>query len=289
MPALRMRDVRFRHDGSSSWALDGVSVDVDEGEFVALLGPNGAGKSTFCLLCNGLAPSAVGGMVEGSVEVFGLDVSKRSVSELSASVGMVFQEPESQLFCMSVEEEVAFGPENLGVPREEIAERVEWALEQVGLKGFNERPPASLSGGQKQRAAIAAAISMRPRMLVLDEPAYALDPVGRVELYTLLHRLVENHGVTVIVAERDTEDVAPFCDRMILLRKGKVAKDATPREMLREPDLLVGAGVSPPQLSELAARLRGRVRGADLSFFTPEEAEREISDKVLGRPEVGDG
>jgi energy-coupling factor transporter ATP-binding protein EcfA2 len=284
MPALRMRDVRFRHDGSSSWALDGVSVDVEEGEFVAVLGPNGAGKSTFCLLCNGLAPHAVGGVVEGSVEVFGLDVSKRSVPEISASVGMVFQEPESQLFCMSVEEEVAFGPENLGVPRAEIADRVEWALEQVGLKGFNERPPASLSGGQKQRAAIAAAISMRPRMLVLDEPAYALDPVGRVELYSLLRRLVEKHGVTVIVAEREAEDVAPVCDRMILLRKGRIVKDGPPRELLREPDLLVGAGVSPPQLSELAARLRERVRGADLSFFTLEEAEREISEKVLSRP-----
>jgi len=284
MPALRMRDVRFRHDGSSSWALDGVSVNVEEGEFVAVLGPNGAGKSTFCLLCNGLAPHAVGGVVEGSIEVFGLDVSKRSVPEMSASVGMVFQEPESQLFCMSVEEEVAFGPENLGVPRAEIADRVEWALEQVGLKGFNERPPATLSGGQKQRAAIAAAISMRPRMLVLDEPAYALDPVGRVELYSLLRGLVEKHGVTVIVAEREAEDVAPVCDRMVLLRKGRIARDGPPRELLREPDLLVGAGVSPPQLSELAARLRKRVRGADLSFFTLEEAEREISEKVLSRP-----
>jgi len=284
MAALRMREVRFRHESSSSWALDGVSVDIGEGEFVAVLGPNGAGKSTFCMLCNGLVPHAIRGVLEGSVEVFGLDVAKHSVPEISAMVGMVFQEPESQLFCMNVEEEVAFGPENLGVPRDEIAERVEWALDQVGLKGFGDRPPGSLSGGQKQRAAIAAALSMRPRLLVLDEPAYALDPVGRLELYALLRRLKENHGVTVVVAERDAEDVAAVCDRMILLRRGKVVMDAPPRTMLRDPDLLESSGVPPPQLSELSARLRERVPGSDFNFLTPEEAERELAEKVLRRP-----
>ena len=212
MNALHMSEVSVRYPDANSNSIDRVTLDIARGEWVLLLGANGAGKSTLCMLTNGLIPHVIQCSIEGVVEVFGRDVSKQTVAALSTKVGIVFQEPDNQLICMSAEEEVAFGPENLAVAREEIADRVEWALDIVGLEGYNERSPASLSGGQKQRLAIAAALSMRPQMLVLDEPTYALDPVGRGELYSLLSELKKKHNMTLLVVERDAEEAAAFAD-----------------------------------------------------------------------------
>ena len=281
MQALHLRDARFRYKGSTEWALDGVSLDVEKGEFVTILGPNGSGKSTICLISNGLVPHALPGDLEGTAEVFGLDVRNHPVAELATKVGIVFQEPESQLFCMSVEEEVAFGPENLAVPRDEIRERVEWALELVGMKGYNDRSPFSLSGGQKQRVAIAAALSMRPEMLVLDEPAYALDPIGRIELYTVLKDLKEKHGMTVLLAERDAEEAAAFSDRLVLMKGGMVIDSGPPRLMLRDPEDLRSIGVTPPQVAEVAHLLNARLMGSKFSFLNVDEAEKTIVGEIL--------
>ena len=286
MRALDLQDVRFKHRGSDHWALDGVSLQVEKGEFVTLLGSNGSGKSTICLLSNGLIPHALPGDLQGKAEIFGFDVKEHSVAEFSTKVGIVFQEPESQLFCMSVEEEVAFGPENLAVPREELRERVEWALELVGMKGFNGRSPFSLSGGQKQRVAIAAALSMRPEMLVLDEPAYALDPIGRIELYSVLKGLKERYGMTVVLAERDAEEAAAFSDRIVLMKGGQIVDTGRPRDVLKDPNKLRDVGVAPPQVSEVAALLNTRLRTSKYSFLTVDEAERAISDEILVRGKV---
>ena len=281
MPALHLRDARFRYKGSSAWALDGVSLDVEKGEFVTILGPNASGKSTICMMCNGLIPHALPGDLEGTVEVFGMDVRREHVAGLATKVGMVFQEPESQLFCMSVEEEVAFGPENIAIPRDEIMERVEWALETVGMKGYNDRSPFSLSGGQKQRVAIAAALSMRPDMLVLDEPAYALDPVGRTELYSVLRALKERHGMTVLLAERDAEEAASFSDRIVLMESGRALETGPPIDVLRDPERLRSLGIAPPQMTEVAALLNAEIPGQRLSFTTVDEAERVLLKNVL--------
>ncbi len=287
MRALEFNDVSFTYKGSGSKALEGVSLAVDKGEFITLLGRNGSGKSTICLMSNGLIPHALPGALEGAVRIFGQEVRERSVAEFSKSVGMVFQEPESQLFCMSVEEEVAFGPENLAVPREEIRERVEWALELVRMKGFNDRSPFSLSGGEKQRVAIAAALSMRPEMLVLDEPAYALDPVGRLELYSVLKELKQKHGMTVVLAERDAEEAAAFSDRIVLMDDGKVVEAGPPRFVLRDPARLRRIGVLPPQVSEIASLLNARLGTSEFSFLSIQEAEEAILSKVLGGRGVG--
>lgn len=281
MRALDFKEVSFTYKGSHSKALDGFSLEVEKGEFVTLLGCNGSGKSTICLMSNGLIPHALEGELQGRVTVFGLDVREHAVSELATKVGMVFQEPESQLFCMSVEEEVAFGPENLAVPQPEIRERVEWALEIVGLKGFNDRSPFSLSGGEKQRVAIAAALSMRPEVLVLDEPAYALDPVGRVELYSVLCELKRKHGMTVLLAERDAEEAVAFSDRLVLIKGGKLVGAGSPRDVLRDPRRLLSLGVAPPQLSELADLLNSRLPAREYSFLSVDEAERAISEDFL--------
>jgi len=287
MRPLELRDVTFTYADSSRCALDGISLDIEKGEFVTLLGENGAGKSTVCMLSNGLVPHAIKGQLGGSAKVFGYEVSEHSVAEFATRVGIVFQEPESQLFCMSVEEEVAFGPENLAVPRDEIRERVEWALGLVGMKGYNDRSPFSLSGGEKQRVAIAAALSMRPEMLVLDEPAYALDPVGRTDLYRVLRDLRDKHGMAVLLAERDAEEVAGFSDRIVLMNSGKVVGSGTPREMLRDPDRLKELGIIAPQMSELSMLLNRRLGRSEFSFYSVEEAERAISPLVSSRKPGG--
>lgn len=284
MQALKLRGVRFVHAGSQARALDGIDLDIAKGEFVTLLGANGSGKSTLCMLANGLVPHAVPGTFEGTAEVFGLDVSKYPVTVLATRVGMVFQEPESQLFCMSVEEEVAFGPENLAVPKDEIRARVEWALETVGMNGYNDRSPMTLSGGQKQRIAIAAALAMHPPMIVLDEPAYALDPIGRVELFSLLKRLKEQHGMTVLLAERDPEEAAVYSDRVVLMSKGKVVASGTPRETLLDVTRLRDIGIDPPQVATVSALINERLPRQAMSSITIEEAEVAVSRLLSTRP-----
>ena len=283
MQALHLRDARFRYEGSTGWALDGVSLDVEKGEFVTILGANGSGKSTICLMSNGLVPHALPGDLEGTAEVFGLDVRNHPVAELATKVGIIFQEPESQLVCMRVEEEVAVGPENQAVRSDEIREWVEWALVLVGMEGYNDRSPFSLSGGQKQRVAIAAALSMRPDMLVLDEPAYALDPVGRVELYRVLKELKEHHGMTVLLAECDSEEAAKYSDKVALMKDGRVISYGKPRDVLGNPERLRALGVTPPQVSEVSALLKERLEGADFSFISVDEAERAINEKFTNR------
>ena len=286
MQIVRMQGVEVRYPGSDAPAIAGLDLEISRGEMVAVLGRNGAGKSIICRLMNGLVPHAIASEVRGTVEVFGRAVSRSTVPSMASRVGTVFQEPESQLFCMSVEEEVAFGPENLAVPRDEIRERVDWALETVGLSGLNDRSPSSLSGGQKQRLAIAAAISMRPDMLVLDEPAYALDPVGRVGLYTLLRDLRDRHGVTILFAERDGEDAALFSDRVLLMDRGQLMADGSPEDILSRTSLLSGAGVAPPQMAELSHALAVR-EGYDVRpFITVDSAERELSRIFDGRGAV---
>jgi energy-coupling factor transport system ATP-binding protein len=283
MNALRMRDVSVRYPGADRDSLENISLDIVRGEWILLLGANGAGKSTLCMLTNGLIPHVIKCSLKGQVEVFGKEVARHSVATLSTKVGVVFQEPENQLFCMSAEEEVAFGPENLAVDREEIAARVEWALETVGLRGLNDRPPASLSGGQKQRLAIAAALSMRPEMLVLDEPTYALDPIGRLDLYSLLADLKKKHNMTVMVAERDAEEAASFADRIVLMSEGRVTKTGSPREVLADTDALRSIGVPPPQLSEFGEALHARIGAPKIEGITLEEVVREVSAVLSAR------
>ena len=283
MPAIQMKDVSVGYKGSQRNALNSVSLSVQEGEIILLLGRNNSGKSTFCRLLNGLIPHSIPSTLGGSVEVFGRDVQSSSVAALSTMVGMVFQEPESQLFCMSVEEEVAFGPENLAVDREEISSRVEWALRIVGLEGLNDRHPASLSGGQKQRLAIAATLSMHPKVLVLDEPTYALDPIGRIELFSLLADLRKKHDMTVVVVERDAEEAAACADRIVLMDDGEIVGVGTPGEVLADPNTLNAIGVAPLQLSELRESLRVRVGNHELRGITIDEVSRDIAEMLAAR------
>ncbi|SNR94421.1 cobalt/nickel transport system ATP-binding protein [Geodermatophilus saharensis] len=227
-PSLLVEDLAFAYpDGHQ--ALFGVDLRIGRGERVALLGPNGAGKTTLVLHLNGIL---TGG--RGRVTVAGLPVEKRTLREVRRRVGVVFQDPDDQLFMPTVGEDVAFGPRNLGLPEPEVAARVATALEQVGMAGAADRPPHHLSFGQRRRVAVATVLSMHPEVLVLDEPSSNLDPAGRRELAEVLTGL----PVTMLMVTHDLPYALQLCPRSVVLDGGVVVADGPTREVLADADLL---------------------------------------------------
>jgi energy-coupling factor transporter ATPase len=246
-------------------ALQNINISIAKKQFVVLMGANGAGKTTFCQLLNGIIPHSLGGSMVGSVKVAGLETTKHKIAELSQKVGMVLQDPETQLFTGSVRSEVAFGAENLGVPRQEISERLKWALHVVRLDEFMDRTPAALSGGQKQRLAIASVIAMRPEILVLDEPTSQLDPIGSYEVFSVVKELNQVYGMTIIMATHHSEEIAEFADRIVVFDKGKIIADDTPHKIFSQQKLLERTWIRAPQVSALANYLLEK--GIKLPFF----------------------
>ena len=253
-PILRFENVAFRHRGAPSPALDGVDLELFPGETVVLLGASGAGKSTLCLAVNGLVPHFLKGEFSGRVLVAGRDTRGQAPRTFADLVGVIFQDFESQLFCTTAELEAAFGPENLALPREEIRRRVGAALALTGLAGFERRSPATLSGGQKQRLAIAAALSLEPRVLAFDEPTSDLDPAGKEEVHAVARSLGARNATALLIAEPDTEEGAR-ADRVALIRAGKIALAGPPGEVLTRVDELIQAGIRPPPAAEVTLRL----------------------------------
>ncbi len=262
---IRITGLSYRYPGSKKWALQDINLTVAPGELVALMGENGAGKTTLCQCLNGIIPHSRGGRLKGRVMVAGLDTATTLVARLALKVGMVLEDPETQLFTTLVKNEVAFGPENLGRPAGEIRRTITWALEVVGLQGYEERPPAALSGGQKQRLAIAAALAMQPQVLVLDEPTSQLDPVGSSEVLAVIRDLKERYGLTIVIATHDSETAAAFADRVCVLKEGRVLACDSPRVVFRDRELLRQAWVRPPQVAALADYIQAR--GVDLAGF----------------------
>ena len=253
------------------WILDGVDLDIERGEFLSIMGPTGAGKSTLCLALVGIVPQSTGGLIRGEVRVDGLDTKTEPVASLAGRVGVVFQDPETQLFNMNVEAEIAFGLENKGVASEEIVERIDWAAHTVGIEGLLDRSPFELSGGQKQRVAIAAVLAMTPDVLVLDEPAASLDPRGKQEVFAVVRDLRRQRGMTIVMVEHDAECIAEFSDRVALLAEGRVRRLGSPREVFARVDELEGLGLRVPQVTEVAGRLNRR-HGTTHRFTRLDEA-----------------
>lgn len=242
----------YNDDGTVGQAMgvEGVNLEIEQGTFCALVGHNGCGKSTLAKLLNGLLlPQS------GTVTVNGLDTSKReNIFEIRKNVGMVFQNPDNQMVASIVEEDVAFGPENLGVPQPEIVERVYGALEQVGMSEYAKRSPHKLSGGQKQRIAIAGALAIRPQVLVLDESTAMLDPLGRREVLDVAHKL-NAEGMTVILITHFMEEVWD-CDKVVVMNGGHVVKTGTPNEIFDDKKLLDDVGLKAPRAIALATKLK---------------------------------
>lgn len=283
-PTVCVERLSFRYPGASTLALHDVSLTVEQGKCLALMGATGAGKTTLCLALVGIVPQFFGGELYGAVRVGGLDTLEHPVSTLARKVGMVFQDPETQLTATSVEHEVAFALENLCVRADEIRTRVDEALQVVGLAGLEKKHPHELSGGQKQRLAIAAALALKPQVLVLDEPTSQLDPVGAAAVFALVRALNRELGMTVVLASHQSEEVAEFADQVALLAAGRLVRVAPSAAFFQEVECLVRHQVRPPQVTEFFHRLRGRGLVLDSLPVTLAEA---ISTYTAVRPRLG--
>lgn len=254
-PCIRYRTFGFRYADAPDWALEGIDLDIYKGEVVLVGGHSGSGKSTLALSLNGAVPHLLEGEATGSLEVFGLDVATSKVSDLAAMVGMVFQDPEVQLFALTVEDEVAMSLESYAVPRNEMATRVQWAMSVCGLTGLDLNAPAKLSGGQQQRVAIAAVLAREPEMLVFDSPTGNLDPVGSRSVYETIRRICDERERTILLIEHDLAPVIDLVDRVVVLEQGRLAFDGPPREAMRQAALLERSGAKVPASVRLGRRL----------------------------------
>jgi len=264
---ISLKDVTFSYKGSKRRALDGITLNVKQGECVAILGPTGAGKSTLACVMNGTAPRFMDGSLAGDVTVDGLVPAKVGTAQMASRVGLVFGDPDTQLFGMTVEEDVAFGPANLGLGYESIMERVGKSIGDMRLAGLERRAPHRLSGGQKQATAIAGVYAMLPKIMVLDEPTSMLDPEGKARVFAIVRMLKEQLGVTVVLIEQEVDDILTLADRVFVMRSGKFVLSGTPREVFGRVEELRQAGVRVPQIVEF-----GTLIGAAETPFTIEEA-----------------
>lgn len=255
---IRVEDLSFKYTEAKEYSLKDISFRVKKGEFLGILGASGSGKSTLCLTFNGIIPHSIKGDFEGNVFVKGYNTKEASVAELSKIVGLVLQNPDSQLFNMTVEEEVAFALENLGLNVEEIRRRVYWALKITGLEGLEKEFPPNLSGGQKQRLVIASVLALKPEVLVLDEPTSQLDPIGREQVLSLITLLNKEQGITIVLVEHNTEYLFDFANRIIVLDKGELVMEGKPREIFEEADYLRKLGIRIPVSVKIGAELKRR-------------------------------
>lgn len=244
-PAILIENLTYSYDGRCEATLADLSLTVERGEFVLLTGPTGCGKSTLLKAINGLIPHLLGGSMGGRVLVDGIEAQQTPMSALSQKVGLVFQNPDDQIFSTMVLDEVAFGPENLALPREEIRQRVDTALEAVGLEDLAHRNTQMLSGGQKQRLAIASVLSMAPDILLLDEPFAQLDPRGTLEVLEVIRKLNQN-GMTVVLVEHRIHEVIDTADRVVVMDHGRIVLDGGPRQVLAKSDVFVRMGLRIP-------------------------------------------
>ena len=270
---LEVRNIKYSYN-TKYQALKGVSLKINKGEMVALLGKNGAGKSTLFLHLNGIYEPD-----EGQVFIDGeeLKYDKKSLLKFRQKVGIVFQNPDDQIFAPTVEEDVAFGPLNLGLEMEEVQDRVQEALKRVGMEGFEKTAPHHLSGGQKKRVAIAGILAMKPEIMVLDEPTAGLDPQGVTNLSKLLNEL-NDEGITIIISTHEVDLVPNYANRVFVLVDGLLIDEGTPKEIFSRPEILKKANLKVPIVTELFQELEAE--GFDMENDYPLTVE-EAKDKFL--------
>ena len=282
---INAEDVRFSYvtaEGVAPIVLDGVSLSIEEGSFVAVLGHNGSGKSTLAKHFNSiLLPTG------GRVYVDGMDTADEELLlAIRRTVGMVFQNPDNQIVANVVEEDVAFAPENLGVPPEEIRRRVDDALKAVGMYEFREHAPHLLSGGQKQRIAIAGVIAMQPRCIVLDEPTAMLDPIGRADVLRTIKALNRQRGVTVVLITHHMDEAAQ-ADRLVVMAKGRVVADGSPKQVFSDVEGLRSVGLTVPYTTQLLWELRQAGYDVPLDALSDEECAAALFDLLQNHQQAG--
>lgn len=275
MAFVEFRNLAYKYPLTKEPALQDINLQIAEGEFVAVIGPNGAGKSTLCYALAGFVPHFFKGEISGEIEVDGRKSGESTLDEWVLNVGLAFQNPFNQISGAkyTVFEELAFGLENIGVPREEMKARVEEAMSLTGIGDLADRSPYSLSGGQQQRVALTSILVMRPRLLVLDEPTSQMDPVGTREVFGVVRKMAEE-GMTVVMAEHKVEWIAEFADRVIALKEGRILMEGTPGEVLTS-DVLVENGFGVSRYTSVAreAKKRGLWKKEKLPVTLQEAAE----------------
>ena len=270
----------FTYTGASKPSIQDVSIDISPGEFVVLTGPSGCGKTTICRCLNGLIPNFYSGQFTGELVVDGMNVKEHTTAELATHVGLVFQNPENQLFSLSIERDVAFGPENLGLSREETRKRVDSALDATGITELKDKPPYELSGGQQQRAAIAAVLAMQPKVMVLDEPTSFLDPRSALDILGVISSLNKQLGITIILVEHRLDIVSKHANRVIVMDDGRIVLDGAPRDVYGEQARLIGIGL--PRVTTLFNLLRKEGLQFSHTPTTVDDAESQLR-KMLSR------
>ena len=288
MAIVNLQNVTYKYPLTDVHVLKDINLRIEEGEFTAIVGPNGAGKSTLCYTLAGFVPHFFKGELTGSVEVAGMDSSQSTLDEWVLNVGLAFQNPFNQISGAkyTVFEELAFGLENIGVPRDEMRTRVEDAMELTGIRDLADRSPYSLSGGQQQRVALASILVMQPKVLVLDEPTSQMDPIGTREVFGVIHKMAEQ-GMTVVLVEHKVEWIAQFADRVIALNDGQIQLEGTPSDVLTSP-LLEESGFGISRYTSVARKAqRLGLWKRDPLPVTLEEAAEGFTQTLtppLGRP-----
>jgi energy-coupling factor transporter ATPase len=274
MAVIETKNLTYTYPGGTKPSISDVSIKVEKGDFVLITGPSGCGKTTLCRCFNGLIPHFYQGELKGEITVAEMDVTKHPTYEMARHVGLVFQNPENQLFALSIEKDVAFGLENLGVPREEMRQRVDWALNLTGIYDLRERSPHEVSGGQQQRVAIASVLAMQPKIIVLDEPTSFLDPLSAEKIFEVIHELNQKLGITVVLVEHRLDLTAKYANHIIIMDEGKVCSDGETREVLsNEETRLIGVGI--PKATLLYQMLKKD--GVNLSNVTPLSSEELVA------------
>ncbi len=281
MPDLRIDSLSFAYQDTSGSVLRDIDLTIPSGQFVLLAGPSGCGKSTLALALAGLIPTRIAGDMQGDIYLDSKRIGGMEINEVSQYVGMVFQNPDNQLIQIDVESEVAFGPENLALPRAEIEHRVQQALEYTHMEHLARQEIFVLSGGQKQRVAISATLAMRPSVLVLDEPTSDLDPVGTQEVLSVLRTLNKQYGMTIVLIEHKVDEVIPWVDRVLLMDAGRVVVDAPPRNAFTDIPLWDNLGVSVPQIVRLARAIPSVFHGE--TPLSVDEAYNALVDTPLAQ------
>lgn len=256
--AVRIENYTWRYSGTEEPAIQDVNLEVEEGLLVGVIGPNGSGKSTIAYSLNGLIPNQYNGIRKGNVYIHGDEVTSIPQAELCQKVGLVFSDPEAQFTAMTVEDEVVFGMENMGLSYQEIQERLDWVVPLTDIGELMEKPPYEVSGGQKQRVALAAVLSMRPPVLMLDEPTSMLDPIGRSRVFKVLGRLKEEYKSTIIIVEHSLENLIPLADMMALVYQGEVLLVDETVPFFQKLDYLMEHDIYPPGVLEFFHHMKSK-------------------------------
>ncbi|MCL2690631.1 MAG: ATP-binding cassette domain-containing protein [Candidatus Bathyarchaeota archaeon] len=277
MSIIEISDLVYTYPGASKPSIDGLSLNIEKGDFVLITGPSGCGKTSLCRTFNGLIPHFYSGELKGQIIVAGQNISGKKTFDLAKHVGLVFQNPENQLFALSVEKDVAFGLENLGMSRDEMRKRVDWSLNLAGIYDLRERSPHEVSGGQQQRVAIASVLAMQPEIIVLDEPTSFLDPLSAERIFEVIYKLNQEQGITVVLVEHRLDLTVKYANHLVVMDKGKICFEGNPRDLLCNEEISrIGVGI--PKATLLYKKLKAA--GFDINKQIPLSSD-EIADQLL--------